>query len=395
MTIRLVDNGWGEELIEALRADASELRIICPFIKVGPIGRLLSQQPTNVQVITRFNLANFADRVSDVTALQRLLDAGATVRGVRNLHAKLYLFGKSRAIITSSNLTEAGLGQNHELGIVTNDAEIIDRCLEYFDSLWRLADNNLAIERVEAWDKTVTDYWLAGGHPNETASLKDYGTDVGVADPPPTRLPPAVVDAPQFFVKFLGGGDNRQPLSVSTIEEIEKGGCHWAACYPANRRPRSVEDGAIIFMGRFTRDPNDIRVFGRAVGMAYKDNRDDATPADIELRPWREKWSRYIRVHDAEFVRGSLANGVSLNELMDSLEADSFVSTQRHVARGEGNTNPRHAYRQQAAVELTSEGFSWLADRLQAAFEAHGKVPQDSLISLDWPDPSTITSASN
>ena len=33
----------------------------------------------------------------------------ARVRGVRNLHAKLYIFGESRAIITSCNLTEAAL----------------------------------------------------------------------------------------------------------------------------------------------------------------------------------------------------------------------------------------------------------------------------------------------
>ena len=33
---------------------------------------------------------------------------------------------------------------------------------------------------------------------------------------------------------------------------------------------------------------------------------------------------------------------------------------------------------------------SWLGDRLQAAFDAHGKVPQqDTLDRLDWPDLTT------
>ena len=45
MTIRLVDAGWGKELTDALRADAGELRIICPFIKVGALDRLLSHRP--------------------------------------------------------------------------------------------------------------------------------------------------------------------------------------------------------------------------------------------------------------------------------------------------------------------------------------------------------------
>ena len=36
MTIRLVDAGWGTELTDAMRAGASALRVICPFIK-GPL----------------------------------------------------------------------------------------------------------------------------------------------------------------------------------------------------------------------------------------------------------------------------------------------------------------------------------------------------------------------
>ena len=80
-----------------------------------------------------------------------------------------------------------------------------------------------------------------------------------------------------------------------------------------------------------------------------------------------------------------MANGVSLNELMDTLGANSFAPTQRNAARGEGNTDPRRAYMQQAAVELSAEGLSWLGERLQAAFDLHGEVPQDTLDQLDWP----------
>ena len=148
-----------------------------------------------------------------------------------------------------------------------------------------------------------------------------------------------------------------------------------------------LKDDAVIFMGRLTRDPNDIRVFGWAIGMQHKPGRDDATLADIELRPWKEQWSLYIRVDRAEFVAGTMVNGVSLNELMDTLEAYSFASTQRNATHRRGNTNPRYAYRQQAAVELSAEGHSWLSERLQVAFEVHGKVSQDSLDELDWPDP--------
>ena len=392
MTIRLVDKGWDKEFAKALSADASELRIICPFMKADVIGTLLCHHPGNIQVITRFNLAEFADGVSDVGTLRLLLLAGARVRGVRNLHAKLYLFGTSRAIITSANLTKAAFGSNHELGVVAKDGAIIAKSRAYFDNLWNLAGADLRSEQVDAWDYTVTSHRVLGGWTSGTADLQDFGADAGVADGQLARVPAITSGASQAFVKFLGTSRNRVPLSVPTIDEIEGSGCHWAVAYPGSRRPLHVRDDAVIFIARLTRDPIDIRVFGRAIGMKYQPGRDDATPADIKRRSWKEKWSRYIRVHQAEFVAGTMENGISLNRLMNTLAANSFASTERNAARGSGNIDPRKAYLRQPHVELSPDGLIWLNRRLQTAFESHGKVPQGKLRGLDWPDPSIIAS---
>lgn len=383
--MRLVDAGWGRELTDALRADNSELRLISPFIKAGALDRLLSLNPGKVRVITRFNLANFAEGVSDVAALRMLLDAGARVRGIRKLHAKLYLFGASRAVITSANLTKSALDSNHEFGLVAEDETVIATCHAYFDDLWRRGKTDLAADQVDAWAETVIRNRALGGRPGSRAALGDFGADAGVTGTSPIQVPTAATDAPQAFVKLLGKSDNRESLDWPTIKEIERADCHWAVAYPATRRPTGVQDDAVMFIGRLTSDPNDIRIFGRAVGMKHRPGRDDATPADIARRPWKETWSRYIRVHNAKFVAGTMANGVSLNDLMDMLGADSFASTQRNAARGNGNTNPRQAYRQQPAVKLSAEGFSWLGERLQAAFDEHGTVPQDTLDQLGWP----------
>jgi HKD family nuclease len=385
MTTRLVDSGWPREIAEALQADASELRIITPFIKVGALQRLLTAKPKAFRAITRFNLADFAEGVSDIAALRQLLALGGSVRGVRNLHAKMYLFGSKRAIVTSANLTEAALNRNHEFGLVSEDKEIIAACRRYFDDLWKRSGAGLVISQLDQWDETVTRHRAEGGRPSRPVGLRDFGADAGVIAPPLTGLPIDVADAPQAFVKFLGKSDNRVPLAFSTIEEIKLAGCHWAMAYPATKRPTGVKDDAVIFIARLTRDPNDIRVFGRAIGMHHVPGRDDATPEDIARRGWKATWSRYIRVHHAEFVAGTMANGVSLNELMGALGANSFAPTQRNASRGDGNTDPRRAYQQKAAVELSSEGFSWLGERLQAAFHRHGKVPQDDLDKLDWP----------
>ena len=120
--------------------------------------------------------------------------------------------------------------------------------------------------------------------------------------------------------------------------------------------------------------------------MRHVPGRDDVTAADLELRPWKEGWPHYVPVHHAEFVAGDLANGISLNELMDTLKSDAFCTTQRNAANGDGNTDPRLAYRRQAAVELTVEATAWLNNRLQFAYTQHGKLSPASLAQLDWPE---------
>ena len=383
-SIRLVDAGWGQELTEAIRADSSEVRIICPFIKEDALECLMSHRPDDgdIQVITRFNLDDIAKGVSDIEALRMLLKADASVRGIRNLHAKLYLFGKNRAIITSANLTKAALTWNQEFGLVADNEAVIGACRKYFDELWQRGSSaELSHDRLDCWEEKVTRYRLATRKSGRTRELGDFGAYAGL-DPRPLVLPVVGAYVEQAFVKFLGKNDNRVPICRPTIEEIEEAGCHWAVAYPATKRPRNVEDGAVIFIARLTDEP-DIRIFGRAIGMKYHPVRDDASPEDIKLRPWQEKWSRYIRVHPAEFVAGTMANGISMNELMDTLGSDSFAPTQRNAASGTGNTDPRRAYMRKAAVELSPQGISWLGERLQAAFDAHGRVPQNTLDQID------------
>ena len=378
---RLVDSGWAAELIDGVREGPDELRIVCPFIKERALDRLLELGPKNIRVITRFNLADFADGVSDIAALRKLLRAGAAVRGIRNLHAKLYLFGDRRAIVTSANLTEAGLCHNPEFGVVTNDATAVRECWAYFDNLWSRGGGNLCREKLDVWDGKVKRH-LISGRAETTGVLNDLGVDAGLDEVPRGSIATIFENAPQAFVKFLGESSNRAALSLSTIEEISRSCCHWAIGYPAKKRPKSVEDGAAMFISRLV-EGSDTRIFGLAVAMKHVPGRDDATPQDIELRSWKENWPRYIRVHHAEFVAGTMENGVSLGGLMDTLGADSFASTQRNRERGSGNIDPRRALMQQPAVKLSEKGYAWLSQRLQEAFEAHGKVPEADLRKLD------------
>ncbi|MBU7438593.1 phospholipase D family protein [Paraburkholderia fungorum] len=386
MDFRLVDKGWDREVEQAVSEDPSNASIVSPFIKKSAAIRLLSKQTSgNLKVITRFNLSDFASGVSDLSALRLLLDHGAEIRGLRNLHAKLYIFGSKRAILTSANLTEAALLRNHEFGFVSGDAGIVSECIEYFDRLWLKSCATLTRLKLEEWESIVSAHLARGGQYDALGNLPDFGADANL----PPEVPgssPWTQEASQGFVKFFGESRNRAPSTLSVLEEVKRSGSHWACTYPRGKRPRNVSDGAVMFMGRMTKDPNDIVIYGRAIGMRHKPDSDDASLADLALRPWKSAWPHYIRVHHAEFVAGTLANGFSLRMLMDEFGANSFASTQRNALKGSGNVEPRHAYNQQPAVELTLEAMAWLNKKLDSIFWEHGKLSPANLGLLDWPD---------
>ena len=384
MSFRLVDLEWAKELEDALATDNPSIWVVCPFIKRRAAERLLKRgTPKKFKVITRFNLRDFSDGVSDISALRLLLENGARIRGVRNLHAKLYLFNEIRVMVTSANLTDAALLRNHEFGFVAEDAGIVDQCRVYFDTLWCRAGQDLQLTQLVDWEERIGACLTRGAPPRDMIGLGDEGVDAGIAvDPLPA---PWAGSADQAFVKFFGESDNRADRFMTVFDEVKRSGCHWACTYPYGKRPRQVRDGAIMFMGRLVKEPDDILIYGRAIGMRHNPARDDATAEDIQERDWKAKWPHYVRVHHAEFVNGTMTNGVSLNELMERLQADAFESTQRHARNGMGNTDPRRAYRQQAAVKLSREGLAWLSERLERAYTRYGKLAPVMLEQLDWP----------
>jgi len=386
MSFFFVDSGWDRVLDDALRSDGSAIRIVCPFIKKGAAQRLLRRgKPALIRVITRANLDDFYAGVSDTAALRLLMGNGAEVRGVRGLHAKLYLFGNSQVILTSANLTEAALLRNHEFGLVATDRTTIRQCHHYFDDFWKRAGENLREAKLDEWEKKI-EQRLAARDPRSTAvGLGDEGVYVeNFAEPASLPLPKSAIK--QAFVKFFGESDNRAQRSLNVLEEVDSSGSHWACTYPQGKRPRSVHDDAVMFMGRLVGKPNDTIVYGRAVASAHRPGQDDAGAVDFRKREWKKKWPHYVRVHDAEFIDGTLLNGISLNELIDALDSDAFASTQRNKVSGNGNTNPRKALMQQPAVELSSQGIAWMTERLERAFVQHGKLSKAALAKLDWPE---------
>lgn len=180
--------------------------------------------------------------------------------------------------------------------------------------------------------------------------------------------------APQSYVKFFGSNSDRAPRITTTLSAVQKAGNHKVCAYPAGKRPRQVRDGAVMFMGLLVEGPNDVVIYGRAIAKHYEQGADDATEADIRTRYWRRNFPHYIRVHSPEFMGGTMAQGVSLNELMDALGVEAFESTLRNWNAGRGNTDPRRSIGPQPAVLLSEQGSAWVNAQLEERFQSDGKL---------------------
>jgi len=381
---RLIDHGWKAEFESAGVLKADDLLIVSPFIKLGAVKRLRHGKK-QIRVLTRYSLREFLEGVSDLSALQHLLDAGAEVRGIKHLHAKLYVFGGLRCIVTSANLTEAALTRNHELGFISDDAVIIESCKDYFETLWNAAGKSGSLDKamIEKWRGEISPYAKAKG--GQYSGLRDYGADLGfMPDPPPATLTPTI--SSQAFVKFFGKANDRADPSKPVIKEIERTGSHWALSYPNGKRPRQPETGDVMFISTLVGPQQDMLVYGRAIAYRHQPGRDDASADDIRRIGWKNKWGRYIRVRDPEFVDGTLANGISFNQLMAELGSDSFASTAANTRAGEGNTDPRKSVMQKAHMLLSESGATWLNTKFYQTVAKHGRIQTAELEKLHWPD---------
>jgi len=382
MDFRLIDSDWKRLLMQEIANARHEIRIISPFIKGVAAKDFLGRRRIRPLVITRFNLGDFYQGVSDIEALKFLLKRGGDIKGVRNLHAKAYIFDDRCAVVTSANLTSAGITRNQELGFVTHEPSLIAICKEYFNRLWNAAGDPITSETVQAWEAKLDETHRRAGRHQRRPRLPDYGAELGYASDlisaSPNGLQPLEADA---FIKFLGTSKNRAESSLPVLEEVKRAGCHWALAYPLNRRPRQVPDGAIMFIARLVH--NDTLIFGRAIGTKHKPGRDDATPDEITARPWKARWPHYIRVRDGKFVAGPLENGVSLNQMISKLGPKAFEITSKAPVTASTYRNPRLVLMRRAAIKLSTEGAAWLARELDKKFLAHGCLTEEQLSSID------------
>lgn len=366
---------WYDKFLDELTR-TKELRVVSPFVKEQVIRKMQGYFDFNsFELITRFNLRDFASNVSSIDGLKFAVGSGAAVFGIKELHSKIYLFDKRAAIITSANLTSGGLVNNYECGIYITDISTIQNLHNYFNDLKNIAGQKLTVPQCENWKQQISGVEIIN---TQIPSLPDYGNSVINID-----------NSVNYYIKFFGTAKSRVPLTFIAREEIDRALCHYACGFSKNKKPRQIQDGDIIYMARMTYEPWDYAIFGKAVAIKFVDGRDEATKTEIQERPWKADWPIYLRVTNPVFIDGTMADCVLLYDLIKALDYESFPSTKSRYESGERKINPYKSLSQQAYVKLTTAAVEWLEPKFQEALTRIGKVDDKFIDTLLQSKPDT------
>lgn len=367
--MKLIKNNWLKVFLQSLNG-TEHLRIISPFINQIVVNHLIANwKGKTIQVITRFNLNDFQSGASSLEALKTLVNIGAEIKGIKDLHSKLYIFDTKQAIITSANFTGGGFFRNFEFGILTDELNKVEETTKYFEKLWNFDNKVLDIKMIDSWKKTIKDNKIVKPINIE---LADLGTSIFRK----------IVGYNKYFVKFYGTNNERAELTETVESQVVGSHCHFALTFgDPDRRPRRYNDGDIVFIGRMIHG-HDYAVFGKAIAIKHNDIRDIASKEDIKRIAWKEDYPIYIRVHSAEFLNTTLENCPRLKNLMNELEYESFKKTNAHFENRGEIKNPRLSLVRKGDIELSEYGAFWLSEKFEEAKNKFGLISQSFIDSL-------------
>jgi len=124
--IELYRSPWRSQFQRALEQVEAELIIAAPFIKRSEaeyvcdhLISVKSEKQPQLRVITDLRAESVLAGSLDMEALKTFHNRvrSSEVITLPHLHAKVYIFDNSLAIVGSANLTTAGLDSNYEYGV--------------------------------------------------------------------------------------------------------------------------------------------------------------------------------------------------------------------------------------------------------------------------------------
>lgn len=362
------------------------LLIISPFITEEITHFILKKIPgKNIKLITRYNTYDFYNGVSDLNAIKVFFNNGTKIRGVYKLHSKLYIFDNRSAIITSANFTTAGMVNNMEFGLLVYDIKVVNKCVSYFNLLWKEANNSVTPEMITGWAKKVNSALKKKIKSKDGSGLGDEGNDCFSDSEINSELKSLkkktgfirrkvkTESAKRYFIKYIGATKGRKSLSAKISNEIKDSECDNRIFY--SYHPRQISDGDVVYFGRMTEDPDDYAIMGRGTGVKHIPSRDVVKSGEDKIKKWKKKYKYFNMVHSSKFIKGRLGDCILLTrDIIPIFNHKTLLTTLKRWNNGERNIVVPKSLMQKQFVEITPEVAKWLDKKLDGQFNKLGKI---------------------
>jgi len=358
------------ELKDLFEETGESFIMICPFIgfyTAKYLSELIIKNNIKSKIITRFSRNDFYKQVSSIEGLKLLHNAGANIKAVKNLHAKLYVFDSNSIILGSSNFTNGGLITNLELNVLIEDEhEIISRAIDYYNEI-DISINDEYIVTREIIEKEIQ--VLNSIIDNKRDRTSDY--DFGAILLPKNQNDgierlfsqdnASKNEMTSSWLKFEGFSDdkrakNTEPLNINLTQQN-----YYRTHFP--KRPIGLKNGDIIFVARNSWDSNEEKtpmVYGYGIVKAFNDN-NIATEEEKRINENYYRWPYYIHIENFKYIKGSLIDGVSLLDMYKEIGNNSYPST-RNSNKTYDDLKKMH--RQKDKLRITEESKEYLLKNL-------------------------------
>ncbi len=144
-----------EPTLQTLLQEASrEILIASPFINTEGVKliekKIEKKNEMQIFILTNLSAQNIISNVTQPKAVLKLCEGfkTASIFSLHRLHAKIYVIDERVSLITSANLTQGGLKENYEYGVLIKDEEMARQIKSDLIAYRRLA-NQISLELLK------------------------------------------------------------------------------------------------------------------------------------------------------------------------------------------------------------------------------------------------------
>jgi PLD-like domain len=167
--MQIINFPWRKQFEAFVASARKELRIAVPYYSEDIIRMILnSSKATDKYFLLRLSDGGVRDGVQSTRAVRLIQEHACMVKFVTNLHAKVFIADRNRAIVTSSNLTNPGLSKNAEVGVLIDEPKAVQAVLSTFKNWYDKAGSvdHADLSRLESLPKKPRSQTLGRSYGN-------------------------------------------------------------------------------------------------------------------------------------------------------------------------------------------------------------------------------------